>query len=133
MGEKYNSEGLGEHICKTLSQGSKVLALRSSAATELLKNRLSKTFDYIEKHVYDIEQLPADPDMVSNGDVIFVVSATCAKSLTELDPVILKGKVVVSIGPETSRHLPFPHITASTHTIQGMIDAYLDYLWEKLK
>ena len=63
------------------------------------------------------------------GDVVFVVSASCAKSLAELGPETVKETTVVSIGSETSRNLPFPHITASVNTIQGMINAYIDHLW----
>jgi uroporphyrinogen III methyltransferase/synthase len=129
IGEKYNSEGLAEHIINNLDEGSRILTLRSSAATNTLKNKLSSKFKVTEKHVYDIKRLPADPEKIKKGDVIFVVSASCAKSLAELKSSIYKGKTMVSIGPETSRHIPFPHITASNHTVQGMIDIYLDYLW----
>lgn len=129
MGEKYNSEGLAEHIINNLAKGSKILALRSSAATNTLKNRLSDRFKVTEKYVYDIKRLPADAEKIKEGDVVFVVSASCSKSLAELKPLVFKGKTLVSIGPETSRHLPFPHITATNYTIQGMIDVYLDYLW----
>ncbi len=129
MGEKYNSESLAEHIINNLAKGSKILALRSSAATNTLKNKLSDRFKVTEKYVYDIKRLPADARKIKEGDVVFVVSASCAKSLAELEPSVFKGKTLVSIGPETSRHLPFPHITATNHTIQGMIDIYLDHLW----
>jgi len=129
MGEKYNSEGLAEHIISNLDEESRILALRSSAATNTLTNKLSYKFKVTEKYVYDIKRLPADPEKIKKGDVIFVVSASCAKSLAELESSIFKGKTIVSIGPETSRHIPIPHITASNHTIQGMIDIYLDYSW----
>ncbi len=129
MGEKYNSESLAEHIITNLAKGSKILALRSSAATKILKDKLSDRFKVMEKYVYDIKRLPADAEKIKEGDVVFVVSASCAKSLAELEPQVFKGKTLVSIGLETSRYLPFPHITASNHTIQGMIDVYLDNLW----
>ena len=82
-----------------------------------------------EKYVYNIKRFPADAEKIKEGDVVFVASASCAKSLAELKSLVFKGKTLVSIGPETSRHLPFPHITAANHTIQGMINVYLDYLW----
>lgn len=143
MGKTYNSEGLAEHILSRLGKGnklegnklksSKILALRSSAATGLLRDKLSKKFEVTEIPVYDIKRLPADPEMIEKGDAVFVVSASCAKSISKLDRKHLENKVLVSIGPETSRHLPYhlpyPHITASAHTIQGMIDVYLNYLW----
>jgi len=131
MGEKYNSEGLAEHIINNLAKGSKILALRSSVASNTLKNRLSDRFKVTEKHVYDIRRLPADAEKIKEGDVVFVVSASCAKSLAELEPIVFKGKTLISIGPETSQHLPFPHITAANHTIQGMIDTYIDHLWRE--
>jgi uroporphyrinogen-III synthase len=129
VGERYNSEGLAEHIIDNLDEGSKILIFRSSAATDVLRNKLSGRYKVIEKYVYDIKRLPADPKKVKKGDAVFVASASCAKSLAKLDPMVFEGKTIVSIGPETSRHLPFPHIIASTHTLQGMIDTYLDYLW----
>ncbi len=129
MGEAFNSEGLAEHILTALSSGSSILTLRSSAATPLLKERLSGRFDVEEVAVYDIERLPADPDIIDGGDAVFVVSASCAKSIAEVDPVHFEGKIVVSIGPETSRHIPFTHVEASKHTIDGMIEAYIDHLW----
>lgn len=132
MGEAFNSEGLAEHILGALSKGSSILALRSSAATPLLKERLSGRFDVEEVPVYDIERLPADPGIIDDGDAVFVVSASCAKSIAEVDPVHFEGKMVVSIGPETSRHIPFAHVEASKHTIDGMIEAYIDNLWTGL-
>lgn len=129
MGEAFNSEGLAEHILGTLPRGSSLLALRSSAATSLLRDRLASAFEVEERPVYDIERLPADPDLIDRGDAVFVVSASCAKSLAEVDASHLQGKVVVSIGPETSRHIPFTHVQAYTNTIDGMIEAYVDHLW----
>ena len=129
MGEAFNSEGLAEHILGAMPRGSSMLALRSSAATSLLKDRLASAFDVEERPVYDIERLPADPDLIDQGDAVFVVSASCAKSLAEVDPSHLEGKVVVSIGPETSRHIPFTHVQAYRNTIDGMIEAYVDHLW----
>ncbi len=129
MGERFNSEDLAEHITKNLGTGSKILALRSSAATGVLRESLSKRFEVTEIPVYDIEPIPADVESIGNCDAVFVTSASSAKSLEKLDPETFEGKVLVSIGPETSRHLPLAHITAATSTIQGMIDAYLDFLW----
>jgi uroporphyrinogen III methyltransferase/synthase len=129
IGDTYNSEGLGKHILKNLAASSKVLTLRSSAASGQLKEILSNNFNVDEIPIYDIANLPADPEKVKNSDAIFVVSASCAKSISDLAPEVLEGKVIVSIGPETSKNLICPHITASTHTIQGMIDTYLNYLW----
>jgi uroporphyrinogen III methyltransferase/synthase len=129
MGENYNSEGLAEHIIKNLNAGSKILTLRSSAASDTLKNMLSQKFHVDEVPIYDIKRLPADPELVMAADSVFVVSASCAKSMAELDADVLAGKTIVSIGPETSKYLPFSHISASSHTIQGMIDVYLNYLW----
>ncbi|MFQ5884175.1 MAG: uroporphyrinogen-III C-methyltransferase [Thermoplasmata archaeon] len=129
MGEEFNSKGLAEQVTRSLSEGSKILALRSSAASGVLKELLSRRFEVTEIAVYDIKRLPADPDRISSSDAVFIVSASCAKSIAELDPANYDGKVLVSIGPETSRHLPFPHMTATTHTIDGMIDAYLNFLW----
>ncbi|MFQ5883530.1 MAG: uroporphyrinogen-III C-methyltransferase [Thermoplasmata archaeon] len=129
IGERFNSEGLAERITKNLVTGSRILAFRSSAATGVLRESLSKRYEITEIPVYDIKPIPADPETIWKSDAVFVASASSAKSLAELDPVIFDGKVLISIGPETSRHLPFPHITAATSTIQGMIDAYLDSLW----
>jgi uroporphyrinogen-III synthase len=129
MGEKYNSTGLGEHIINTLNKGGKVLGLRSSAASDELGEMLGGNYDYSEIPIYDVEQLPADPKIVKDADAIFVVSASCAKSLSELDPSVVEGKLMVSIGPMTSDNLTFEHIEARTHTIRGMVDAYMNYLW----
>ncbi len=129
MGERYNSEGLAEWITRNLSVGSRILALRSSAATDVLSDMLSKMFDVNEVPVYDIKRLEADPERIVDADAVFATSASCAKSLAELDPSIYKERTLVSIGPETSKHLPVPHVTATTHNVQGMIDAYLDHLW----
>jgi uroporphyrinogen-III synthase len=129
MGEAFNSEGLAEHILGTLPEGGRILALRSSSATPLLRERLSTRFHVDEVPVYGIERLDADPEIIDKGDAIFIVSASCAKSLAEVDPSHLEGKAVVSIGPETSRHIPFHHVQAARHTIDGMIQAYIDNLW----
>ena len=129
MGETFNSEGLAEHILATMPRDSRLLALRSSAATSLLKDRLVSAFEVEERPVYDIERLPADPDLIDQGDAVFVVSASCAKSLAEVDASHLDGKTIVSIGPETSRHIPFTHVQAYRNTIDGMIEAYVDNLW----
>ncbi len=128
-GERYNSEGLAEWIAKNLSTGSKILALRSSAATNVLSDNLSKMFEVNEVPVYDIKRLEANPERIAGADAVFATSASCAKSLAELDPSIFKERTLVSIGPETSKHLTVPHVSATTHNVQGMIDAYLDHLW----
>jgi uroporphyrinogen III methyltransferase/synthase len=128
-GERYNSEGLAEWITKNLSEGSRILALRSSAATDVLSNNLSKVFEVNEVPVYDIKRLDANPESIAGADAVFATSASCAKSLAQLDPSIYEERTTVSIGPETSKHLTVPHVTAATHNVQGMIDAYLDHLW----
>jgi len=128
-GESFNSEGLAEHIMAEMPESSRILALRSSAATEVLPNILSRSHDYNEIPIYDIERLPADPDAIRSSDAVFIVSASCAKSISEVDPKILDGKTIISIGPETSKHLTMPHITARQHTIQGMVDTYMNYIW----
>jgi len=129
MGEKFNSTGLGDHIHKILPSDGKVLGLRSSAASEELSEMLSGRYDYTELPIYDIKKLPADPGAIKDADAVFVVSASCAESISELEPWVLEGKTVVSIGPMTSKNLKFKHIEALTHTIHGMVDAYLNYLW----
>jgi uroporphyrinogen III methyltransferase/synthase len=129
MGKSFNSTGLAEHILETTKDGSKILGLRSSAASSTLADMFKGKFDYTEIPIYDIKQLSADPGLVKDADAVFVVSASCAKSVAELEPWVLEGKIIVSIGPETSKNLPMPHITARTHTIPGMIDAYLNFLW----
>ncbi len=128
-GEAYNSEGLGEHIMAEMPKGSKILALRSSAATDHLPSRLSKDHDYSEVPVYDIERLPADKSQILSSDAVFVVSASCAKSISEVSPKAYDGKTIISIGPETSKYLTMPHITAREHTIQGMVNTYMNYIW----
>jgi uroporphyrinogen III methyltransferase/synthase len=128
-GERYNSEGLAEWITKNMSEGSRILALRSSAATDVLSNMLSNMFEVNEVPVYDIKRLDADPEMIAGADAVFATSASCAKSLAELDSLAFNEKILVSIGPETSKHLTVPHVSAKTHNVQGMIDAYLDHLW----
>jgi uroporphyrinogen III methyltransferase/synthase len=132
-GERYNSEGLAEWIMKNMSEGSRILALRSSAATDVLSEMLSKMFDVSEIPVYDIKRLEADPESIAGADAVFATSASCAKSLAELDPSTYKERIMVSIGPETSKHLAVQHVTATTHNVQGMIDAYLDHLWGGLQ
>lgn len=129
MGDTYTSTGLGEHILKHLLPGSRVLGLRSSAASDELGTMLEGTYDYTEIPIYDIRQLPADPHKLEGADAIFVVSASCAQSISELDPSVFEGKTIVSIGPMTSRNLTIDHITARTHTIDGMVDAYINYIW----
>jgi uroporphyrinogen III methyltransferase/synthase len=130
-GDTYNSQGLADHICNTLSQGSRILALRSSAATDVLEETLGGHYEYTEISVYDIKRRPVNVNNLSEGDVIFVMSASCAKSLSEVPSEDLSGKYLVSIGPETSKYIPQTHIEAKVHTFQGMIDAYLDHLWRK--
>ncbi len=129
MGETYNSKGLGEHIQKNLDPGSKILGLRSSAASDELSGMLTGRYDYTEIPIYDIRKLPADPAKLEGADAVFVVSASCAQSISELDPSALEGKTIISIGPMTSKNLDFEHITARTHTIDGMVEAYMNYLW----
>jgi uroporphyrinogen III methyltransferase/synthase len=133
MGESFNSLGLSQHILKSQKKGTKVLALRSSKATDVLKDNLKDVYDYKEIPIYDIQQHPSDPDKVKEGDVIFVMSASCAKSLSELPKEVLKDKIIISIGPETSKHISVPHVESRVHTIQGMIDSYLDHLWRENK
>ena len=132
IGDKYNSEGLANYVLKYYNEGKKLLLLRSSAATKTLLNMLSPRFDVSELYVYDIKQLPADPELIKGADAIFVVSASCSKSLVKLEKELLEKITIVSIGPETSRYLTIPHITASVHTIQGMVDEYLNYLWSEM-
>jgi len=131
MGKKYNSEGLGKQILTNLQKGDKVLLLRSSAATNVLKNMLKSIFIVSSVYLYDIKPLPADPNIVKDADAIFVMSASCAKSIELLDKKILKKPIIVSIGPETSKHLSIPHLTASEYTFQGMFNTYLNYLWSE--
>ncbi|MHA2006244.1 MAG: uroporphyrinogen-III C-methyltransferase [Promethearchaeota archaeon] len=131
MGKKYNSEGLGKHIITNLQEGSKILLLRSSAATNELKNILKSTFIVSSVYLYDIKTLPADPNLVKDADVIFVMSASCAKSLERLNKEILERPIIVSIGPETSKHLTIPHLTSREYTFQGMLNTYLNYLWSE--
>jgi uroporphyrinogen III methyltransferase/synthase len=132
MGDSYNSEGLAEHILSILPKGGRILTLRSSAATSVLKDKLSARFTVDEVPVYDIESLQPNAEKISGADAVFLVSASCARGISELDPKLLEDKILVSIGPETSRHIDISHTTASTHTIKGMIDAYIEYLWTGL-
>jgi len=131
IGKNYNSKGLGEYILENLKEGSKILLLRSSAATKTLFKMLSTKFEVAEQYIYDIKSLPVDPDLLKDANAIFVMSASCAKNLQQLDKELLKKPVIVSIGPETSRYLTVPHITATVHTIQGMINEYINYLWSE--
>ncbi len=132
IGEIYNSEGLADHIITNLEKGSKILALRSSAATPAMKERLTGQYDYLEIPVYGITSLQPDASLVSGSDAIFVMSSSCARSLSGLDDTDLEGKVIVSIGPETSKNISREHITAQEHTFNGMINAYMDHLWTGL-
>ncbi|MCK4757223.1 MAG: uroporphyrinogen-III C-methyltransferase [Thermoplasmata archaeon] len=132
IGEKFNSEGLADHITGNLEKGSKILALRSSAATPAMKEKLSGLFDYHEIPIYGIKTLQADASLMDRSDVIFVMSSSCARSLGEIDKDALEGKVIVSIGPETSKNISQSHITAQEHAFNGMINAYIDYLWTGL-
>ncbi len=61
------------------------------------------------------------------------MSASCAKSISELPQEVLKEKTIISIGPETSRHITVPHVKARVNTAQGMIDSYMDHLWRENK
>jgi uroporphyrinogen III methyltransferase/synthase len=131
MGESYNSQGLSQHILSTQKKGSKILALRSSKATDVMKENLKDVYDYSEIPIYDIKQHPADSDKIKEGDAIFVMSASCAKSISDMAPEDFKNTIIISIGPETSRHITVPHIQSKVHTIQGMIDTYMDYLWRE--
>jgi uroporphyrinogen-III synthase len=133
MGEEYNSQGLSRHILNNQKKGTRILALRSSKATDVLRKNLNDFYDYTEVPIYDIKQHPVDPEKVKEGDVIFVMSASCAKSLSELPQEVLTNKIIISIGPETSKHISIPHVKARVHTIQGMIDSYLDHLWRDNK
>jgi uroporphyrinogen III methyltransferase/synthase len=133
MGESYNSQGLSQHILSVQKKGSKILALRSSKATDVMKDNLKDVFEYMEIPIYDIKQNPADIEKIKEGDAIFVMSASCAKSLSELAPEGLNEKIIISIGPETSRNIAVPYVEARVHTIQGMIDTYMDYLWRENK
>jgi uroporphyrinogen III methyltransferase/synthase len=133
IGEKYNSEGLAEHISKNLETGGRIIALRSSAATSVMKDMLSTKYEVEEIPIYDVEQLPADPELITGADAVFVMSASCAKSLNELPAETYQKIQLVAIGPETSRNLNLMHLTSPTHTISGMIDAYIDFLWTGLK
>lgn len=129
MGETFNSKGLGEHILKNLPRGSSILGLRSSAASDELRTIIGGSYEYTEIPIYDIERLPADARKLEGADAVFVVSASCAQSISELDPSVMEGKTIISIGPMTSKNLTFDHITARTHTINGMVEAYMNYLW----
>jgi uroporphyrinogen III methyltransferase/synthase len=133
MGESFNSQGLSQHILNNQSKGSKILALRSSKATDVLKDNLKDVYDYSEIPIYNIIQNSADSEKIKEGDVIFVMSASCAKSISELPKEVLKEKTIISIGPETSRHISVPYVESKVHTTQGMIDTYMDYLWRENK
>jgi uroporphyrinogen III methyltransferase/synthase len=131
MGESFNSQGLSEHILNTQKKGSKILGLRSSKATDIIMENLKHDYEYTEIPIYDIKRRSADSEIIRKGDVILVMSTSCAKSIAELAPEDLLGKTLVSIGPETSKYLTIPHIESKVHTIQGMIDSYMDYLWRE--
>lgn len=133
MGASFDSQGLSEHIVSNQKKESKILALRSSKATDVLKKNLKDDYDYTEIPVYDITRRSADSEKIKEADVIFIMSASCAKSLSELPQDDLSGRTLVSIGPETSKYLNVPHIESKVHTIQGMIDSYMDYLWREGK
>jgi uroporphyrinogen III methyltransferase/synthase len=133
IGDKYNSQGLARTILRNLKNGSRILSVRSSAASETLLELLSIKFDVTEIFVYDIIQLESDPEIIKGSDAVFVMSASCAKSLVKLDQNYFKNITVVAIGPETSRFLTIPHITATEYTLNGMINEYLSYLWSERK
>lgn len=133
FGKKYNSESLGQHILKNLEEGSKILLLRSSAATDLLQNMLQEKFHVSFIPVYDIKTLSADPEKVKKADAVFVFSSSCAKSLSKLENEILKKPTIISIGSETSKHLDVPHLTSREATFEEMFNTYLDYLWREAK
>ncbi|MFX1479607.1 MAG: uroporphyrinogen-III C-methyltransferase [Promethearchaeota archaeon] len=133
IGNKYNSQGLAKVILDNLKKGSRILSIRSSAASKILMELLSTKFDVTEIYVYDIIQLEFDPELIKGTDAIFVMSASCAKILEKLDHNYFKNLTVVAIGPETSRFLTIPHITATEYTLNGMINEYLNYLWSDLK
>lgn len=133
IGDEYNSQGLAKIILRKLKKGNKILSLRSSAASGTLLELLSTKFDVTEIFLYDIIQLESDPELIKGTDAIFVMSASCAKSLVKLDQNNFKNITVVAIGPETSRFLTIPHITATEYTLNGMINEYLSYLWSERK
>ncbi|MFW9875317.1 MAG: uroporphyrinogen-III C-methyltransferase [Candidatus Thorarchaeota archaeon] len=133
IGKTFNSEGLGKYILENFEEGKKILLLRSSAANKTLSEMLISKFNVSELYLYDIKNLDPAPDLVEDSDAIFVLSASCAKNLMQLERNLLNIPVIVSIGPETSRYLTIPHITSSVHTIQGMINEYLNYLWREHK
>jgi uroporphyrinogen-III synthase len=98
-----------------------------------MKENLKGVYEYTEIPIYDIKQNPADSEKIKEGDAIFVMSASCARSISEVAKEDLKEKIIISIGPETSRHITVPIIESKVHTIQGMIDTYMDYLWRENK
>ncbi|MHA1510395.1 MAG: uroporphyrinogen-III C-methyltransferase [Promethearchaeota archaeon] len=132
IGKQFNSQGLADYILENMEKDSKILTIRSSAASDVLHNKLSVKFRVNELHVYDIEAIPLNNEKIrriKEADAILVSSSSCAKGFQNIDQKILKNKKIVSIGPETSKNILIPHKTASVHTIQGMIEAYIDYLW----
>ncbi len=131
--EKYNSKELGNFMASELKERKKILTLRSENAPSYLEDRLKDSHDVTRIDTYRVK-MREDPPEKKNYDIAFITSSSNASAFKKMG---LAAKVIVSIGPETTKSLVKngidPTIEADNHTIFGMLEELLDYMMGGIK
>lgn len=128
----YSSAGIGDLLNRALAAGTRVVAFRSSAASQELSKAVAQHLEYREVHVYHVHPQPPEVEAFRRAAIIFLFSATGARTLGGLaDQINLKGKLLVSIGQSTTAALPpgMTVLTSPVHTGEGMVATLLEHLW----
>ncbi|HNV94086.1 MAG: Uroporphyrinogen-III C-methyltransferase [Candidatus Methanofastidiosum methylothiophilum] len=127
--EKYNSKELTKFMISEFKDRKKILTLRSQEALGYLEEKLSEFHEVTRVNTYKLKLKDEVPEK-TEFDVAFITSSSNAKAFKKMG---INAEIVVSIGPETSNELRKnginPLIEADNHTLSGMLESLLDYLF----
>lgn len=120
--KEYSSYGVAK-LLEALEPG-RIVVLRSSAGNDVLRSLLP---DVVEVAVYDVEvdrgKLAQYAPAIAQADAVVLTSAMVVREVAKV--VDLSGKVVVAIGPVTSKalkELGIPHVVAEESTIEKAVE-----------
>ncbi|WP_096202790.1 uroporphyrinogen-III synthase [Bacillus sp. FJAT-45350] len=145
--DEFVAESLSEELVKTLQAGEKVLFPKGNLARDLIPRKLSKmdlelTELVIYENVIETRSKEKLQELLMNKDVdiITFTSSSTVKNFVmllrdESWENYINQLTFACIGPIAAKTAEqyglTPHIVASTYTIDGLIQAIIDYLEEE--
>jgi uroporphyrinogen III methyltransferase/synthase len=131
MPDHYSSEGLGMLLRRMVTKDDRIMGMRSAKASNVLASILAD-LNYIEVPVYDMGYKAIDVENIASADVILFTSTEMVRAISGH---VGEHQIIVSIGPQTTAALKKnglePHAEATHSTIDSMIGAVMDVLYEK--